>query len=194
MIEEKNTGGRTTFNEMKGTKVYDSEGTLFGHVSDIEINLTTLNPTNLIIHKGFFGEYIKINLKYIEKITPNEIKLWISPAKRLEGSRVVDCEGNEIGEVKEAEKDRDGNLEYIRVEARIIRTKNERGEFNTYAVPITSFEDMSLAVPTAHIEEGSIAGYMDIGTRKITIDAKDIVKVYEDKIVLSCKKEEYIND
>ncbi|MFW6176717.1 MAG: PRC-barrel domain-containing protein, partial [Thermoplasmatota archaeon] len=68
--------GRTTFNSIKGTKVFDADGEVFGHVSDIVINQSTLNPTKLIIHKGFFGEYLRVNLKYIDKINPDAIHLW----------------------------------------------------------------------------------------------------------------------
>ena len=193
MVEE-TENGRTTFNNLKGTKVYDADGELFGHVSDIEINRTTLNPTSLIIHKGFFGEYLEINLKYVEKITSDRIDLWISPVKNLVGTRVLDSEKTEIGYVKEAEKDKNGDLEYIRVEARIIRTRDEDGELESYTVPMMSFEDMSIALPTSPMEEGPIATYMDVETKDIIIDSEDIVSAHKDKIILSGKKEEYIGD
>lgn len=193
MVEE-TENGRTTFNNLKGTKVYDADGELFGHVSDIEINRTTLNPTSLIIHKGFFGEYLEINLKYVEKITSDRIDLWISPVKNLVGTRVLDSEKTEIGNVKEAEKDKNGDLEYIRVEARIIRTRDEDGELESYTVPMMSFEDMSIALPTSPMEEGPIATYMDVETKDIIIDSEDIVSAHKDKIILSGKKEEYIGD
>lgn len=193
-MEEETENGRTTFNNLKGTKVYDLDGELFGHVSDIEINRTTLNPTSLIIHKGFFGEYLKINLKYVDKITSDRIDLWISPVKNLVGTRVLDSGKTEIGTVKEAEKDKNGDLEYIRVEARIIRTRDEDGELESYTIPMMSFEDMSIALPTSPMEEGPIATYMDVETKDIIIDSEEIISVHKDKIVLSGKKEEYIGD
>lgn len=188
----KDKDGKTSFSELKGTKVYDAEGEKFGHVSDIEVNMTTLSPTCLIIHKGFFGEYLKIDLKYIENITPDRITLWISPAKNLVGSKVTDREGTEIGFVDEAEKDKNGDLEYIRVRARIIRTRDEDGELERYSAPMVSFEDMSITLPSSPMEEGPIATYMDVKTEEIKIDSEEIITVHEDKIVLRGKKEDYI--
>ncbi|MGM0404680.1 MAG: PRC-barrel domain-containing protein [Thermoplasmatota archaeon] len=186
--------GKTTFNKIKGTHVYDAEGEHFGHVDDIEINTTTLSPTSLLIHKGFFGEYFKIDLKYIDKITPDRIYLWICPERNLMDTKVVDCEDTEIGRVVEAEKDKDGDLEYIRIRAKVLRTRDDQGEIERYAVPMMSFEDMTISLPTSHLEEGPVPSYMDVKTKDIKIDADDIESVEEDKIVLSKKKEEYISD
>ncbi len=186
--------GKTTFNKIKGTHVYDAEGEHFGHVDDIEINITTLSPTSLLIHKGFFGEYFKIDLKYIDKITSEKIYLWICPEKNLIDTKVVDCEDTEIGRVVEAEKDKDGDLEYIRVHAKVIRTRDEKGEIERYAVPMMSFEDMTISLPTSHLEEGPVPAFIDVKTKDVTIDADDIDSVEDDKIVLSRRKEEYISD
>lgn len=184
--------GRTTFNRIRGMDVYDADGEPFGHVHDLEINKTTLNPTKLVIHKGFFGDYMRINLKYIDKITPESIHLWISPAKNLRGTRVIDVEGDDIGEVKEAEKGKEGDLEYIRVETRIIRTKDdEEHQIDTYAVPMLSFEDMSVTLPTP-LEGGEVATRMDMNKEDIYIEADDILDVGKDCIRLKKRKEEYI--
>lgn len=184
--------GRTTFNSIKGTKVYDADEEVFGHVSDIEINRTTLNPTKLIIHKGFFGEYLRVNLKYVDKITPNSIRLWISPAKNLVGAKVLDSEGTDIGVVREAEKDKQGDLEYIRVESKILRTMDEDEQIEAYTVPMMSFDDMSITLPTSPLEEGPIATHIDVNRVDIYIESEDIVDVGKDCIKLSKKKEEYI--
>ncbi len=190
--EENEEEGRTTFNRIRGMDVYDADGEPFGHVHDIEINKTTLNPTKLIIHKGFFGEYMRINLKYIDNITSEAIHLWISPAKNLIGTRVIDVEGDEMGEVTEAERGKDGGLEYIRVETRVIRTKDdEEHQIETYAVPMLSFEDMSVTLPTP-LEEGEVATRMDMIKESLYIEADDIIDVGKDCIRLKKKKEEYI--
>ncbi|MFW5946426.1 MAG: PRC-barrel domain-containing protein [Candidatus Natronoplasma sp.] len=190
--KEKEEEGRTTFNRIRGMDVYDADEEPFGHVHDIEINKTTLNPTKLIIHKGFFGEYMRINLKYIEKITPEAIHLWISPVKNLIGTRVIDAEGDEVGKVKEAERGKEGGLEYIRVETRVIRTKDdEEHQIETYAVPMLSFEDMSVTLP-APLEEGDVATRMDMIKESLYIEADDIIDVGKDCIRLKKKKEEYI--
>ncbi len=190
--EENEEEGRTTFNRIRGMDVYDADGEPFGHVHDIEINKTTLNPTKLIIHKGFFGEYMRINLKYIEKITADSIHLWISPAKNLIGTRVIDVEGDEMGNVKEAERGKGGDLEYIRVETRVIRTKDdEEHQIDTYAVPMLSFEDMSVTLPTP-LEEGEVATRMDMIKESLYIEADDIIDVGKDCIRLKKKKEVYI--
>ncbi len=190
--EEEEEEGRTTFNSIRGMDVYDADGESFGHVHDIEINKTTLNPTKLIIHKGFFGEYMRINLKYIDKITSKAIHLWISPAKNLRGTRVIDINGDDIGSVKEAEKGKEGSLEYIRVETRVIRTKDdEEHQIDTYAVPMLSFEDMSVTLPTP-LDEGDVATRMDMIKEDIYIEANDILDVGKDCVRLKKRKEEYI--
>ncbi len=190
--EENEEEGRTTFNRIRGMDVYDADGKSFGHVHDIEINKTTLNPTKLIIHKGFFGEYMRVNLKYIDKITSDAIYLWISPAKNLLGTRVIDAEGDEMGKVKEAEKGKDGDLEYIRIETRLIRTKDdEEQQVDTYAVPMLSFEDMSVTLPTP-VEESGVATSMDMIKEELHIEADDIIDVGKDCIRIKKKKEEYI--
>lgn len=190
--EEDIQDGRTTFNSIKGTKVYDADGGVFGHVSDIVINQTTLNPTKLIIHKGFFGEYLRVNLKYVDKITPNAIHLWISPAKNLVGARVLDSEGTDIGVVKEAEKDKRGDLEYIRVESKIIRAMDDNEQIEAYTVPMMSFDDMSVTLPTSPLEEGPIATHINVNREDIYIESEDITDVGKECIKLSKKKEEYI--
>ncbi|MEF8835289.1 MAG: PRC-barrel domain-containing protein [Candidatus Thermoplasmatota archaeon] len=190
--EENEEEGRTTFNNIRGMDVYDADGEPFGHVHDIEINKTTLNPTKLVIHKGFFGEYMRVDLKYIDKITSESIHLWISPAKNLVGTRVIDTEGDEMGDVKEAEKGKDGGVEYIRVETGLIRTKNDEEEHvETYAVPMLSFEDMSVTLP-APVEEGGMATSMDMTKESIYIEADEIIDVGKDCIRLKKRKEEYI--
>ncbi len=192
MVEEKSTDGRTTFNEIKGIKVYDAEGELFGHVDDIEINKTTMIPTHLIMHKGFFGEHFRINIKYIEKIEGDRILLWISPIKNLVGTKVTDSRGTDIGCVKHATKGKDGKLEYIRVAVRTVKTKKEGREINRYIVPIMPFEDMSLSLPTA--PEGSYATDVDLMTERLTISANDIKDIHKNRIVLKRRKDEYISE
>lgn len=186
--------GKTTFNNIKGTHVYDAEGEHFGHVDDIEINKTTLSPTSLLIHKGFFGEYFKIDLKYIDKITSDRIYLWICPEKNLIDTKVFDCQETEIGKVIEAEKDKDGDLEYIRVRAKILRTRDNEGELERYTVPMMSFEDMTVSLPTAPLDGDNVASYMDVETKDVVIPSDDIETVEDEKIVLSKKKEKYIKD
>ncbi len=188
-LGEKN--GRTTFSELKGLKVFDADGEKFGHVSDIELNQATLSPTHLIIHKGFFGEYVKVNMKYIEKIEPREIHLWISPMKKLKGYRVFDSEGTEFGKVEEAEKDKNGDLEYLRVSARFIKTMDEEEDLDTYIAPMMPFEDMSLTLPTSPLEEGPIATQFRLQTRDVFVYAEDVMSVHEDKIILNKNKEFY---
>jgi len=173
--------------------VYDSDGRSFGHVHDIEINKTTLNPTKLIIHKGFFGKYMRVNLKYIDRITRDGIYLWISPVKNLIGTHVIDSQGDEMGEVVEAERGKDCGLEYIKVETRVIRTKDEdERDVETYTVPMLSFEDMSVTLPTP-LDEGNVATRMDMNREVIYIEADDIIDVGKDCIRLKKKKEEYID-
>lgn len=183
--------GRTTFNELKGMKVYDADGEFFGRVSDIELNQATLNPTHLIIHKGFFGEYVKVNMKYIEKISPDKISLWISPMRKLKGYRVFDSEGTEFGRVEEAEKDKEGDLEYIRVSARFIKPMEEEEEMETYIAPMMPFEDMSLTMPSSPLEEGPMGTQFNIRSEDIFVYAEDVMSVHEDKIILNKEKEFY---
>lgn len=191
-MDERTSDGRTTFSRIKGTKVYDAEGDVFGHVSDIELNQATLNPTHLIVHKGFFGEYVKINLKYIDSISRDKIQLWISPVKNLVGTRVFDSEGTEMGIVREAEKGKDSNLEYIRVETRFLRTRDEEEELETYIAPMIPFEDMSITLPSAPIEGGSMATHLDLNVEEIIVHAEDIISVHKDRVILAKKKEDYI--
>lgn len=190
--EENEEEGRTTFKKIRGMDVYDADGEPFGHVHDIEINKTTLNPTKLVIHKGFFGEYMRVNLKYIDKITPDGIHLWISPAKNLIGTRVIDVEGDEMGKVKEAERGKEGGLEYIRVETSVIKTRDDKDDqVDTYAVPMLSFEDMSVTLPTP-LEEEKVATSMDMVKECLHIEADDIIDVGKDCVRLKKRKEEYI--
>ncbi len=185
--------GRTTFNEIKGMKVYDSDGEPFGHVDDVEINKSTLNPTRLIIHKGLFGEYMRINLKYIEKITSKAIYLWISPAKNLVGFKVIDIEGENVGKVTEAGKNKDGSLEYIRVETKVIRTKDkEERDLDSFAVPMLSFEDMSVTLPTTFDEE-ELAARIEMNKENIYIEADEVIDVGKDCVRVKKTKEEYID-
>ncbi|GEM_PF-2402520 len=192
--EEVSSNGRTTFNNVKGTKVYDADGEELGRVSDIEINLTTLNPTRLIIHKGFFGKYLRINLKYVEKITRDSIHLWITPAKSLEGTRVLDIEGTEMGRVEEAHKGKDGGLEYIKAVTSLIRTRDKEGKMDTYAIPMTTYEDMSISLPPASFEEEPIPAYIDVNKRTLYIEADEIIDVGKDCIRLKNKKEKYLEE
>ncbi len=184
--------GRTTFNHIKGTKVYDANGEVLGHVDDIEINRTTLNPTKLIIHKGFFGKYLRINLKYVEKITSDSIHLWISPAENLEGARVLDIEDDEIGRVKEAQRGKHGDLEYIKAETSLLQTRNGEERMDTYMVPMTSFEDMSVSLPPASFEEEPIPTHLDVNKKTLYIEADEIVDVGKNCIRLRNKKESYL--
>ncbi len=188
----KNRPGRTTFKELKGTKVYSADGEHFGHVNDLELNRSTLNPTHLIVHKGFFGGCIRVNLKYVENITPKGIKLWISPVTELVGAKVMDVDGKEMGVVKEAEKNVKGNLEYIRVEARIITKVGERECLETYIIPIMPFDDMNLSIPVGTLEEGTIASPVDVKVVNLKVNAEEIISVHKDLIVLGKKKEEYL--
>lgn len=190
-MEEEEKDGRTTFKTLRGAKVYDADGEEFGHVSDIEMNLTTLNPTHLIIHKGFFGEYLRINMKYIDEVKRDKIRLWISPVKNLVGARVVDRGGTDIGRVLEAEKDKDGHLEYIRVETRIIETRDEEEELDRYIAPTMPFQDMSVTLPTSPLEEGPVPTQFDLNTEEIVIKTEDISDVHKEKIVLRKAKEYY---
>ncbi len=184
--------GRTTFNDIKGTKVYDAEGEVLGHVEDIEINRTTLNPTKLIIHKGFFGRYLRINLKYVEKITRDSIHLWISPAENLEGARVLDKEGEEIGKVTEAQKSKEGDLEYIKAETSLIQTRNGDDKMDTYTIPMTSFEDMSISLPPASYEDESIPTHLDVNKKALYLEADEIIDVGKGCIRLRKDKEKYL--
>lgn len=189
---EEQSDGRTTFSKIRGTKVYDADGEKFGHVSDVEMNRSTLNPTHLIVHKGFFGEYLRVNLKYVEKITPDEIRLWISPAKNLVGMRVLDAESNEVGVVKEAEKDRDGDLEYVRADVRVLMTKEEGEKLNKYMVPTMPMDDMSISFQATPLEEGPMSPQIELFTEEIYIDAEDIVNVGKDCIKISMTKDELL--
>ncbi|MFP3871388.1 MAG: PRC-barrel domain-containing protein [Candidatus Natronoplasma sp.] len=184
--------GRTTFNNLRGTKVYDADGEEMGRVSDIEVNQTTLNPTRLIIHKGFFGKYLRINLKYVEKIARDSIHLWITPAKNLVGTRVLDIEGMEIGRVEEAQRGKDGSLEYIKLVTSLIQTRNGEDKMDTYSVPMVSFEDMSISLPPASFEEEPIPTHIDVNKKTIYIEADEIIDVGKDCIRLKNKTKKYL--
>ncbi len=185
--------GRTTFNDIKGTKVYDANGEELGHVDDIEINRTTLNPTKLIIHKGFFGRYLRINLKYVDKITRDSIQLWISPAENLEGARVLDIDDNEIGTVTEAQRGKDGDLEYIKAATGLIQTRNGEDKMDTYTIPVTSLEDMSISLPPTSFEGEPVATHLDVNKETVYIEADEIVDVGKDCIRLSGNKKKYLD-
>ncbi len=186
--------GKTTFNRIKGIKVYDAEGELFGHVDDIEINRSTMTPTHLVIHKGFFGEYFRINIRYIDKIREDKITLWISPIKNLIGATVTDSRGTDIGTVKHAVKGRDGKLEYVRVNVRIVKTRKEDHELNRYIVPMMPFEDMSLSLPSGPVEGESATTSVDLITQQITVRVNEIRDIHKDRIVLKRRKEEYLSE
>ncbi len=186
------SSGRTTFNDIKGTKVYDGNGEVLGHVDDIEINRTTLNPTKLVIHQGFFGKYLRINLKYVDKITRDSIHLWISPAENLEGARVLDIEDNEIGKAIEAHRGKDGDLEYIKAETSFIRARNDEDRMDTYMIPMTSFEDMNISLPPASLEEKPILDQLDVNKKTLYIEADEIIDVGKDCIRLRGKKDIYL--
>ncbi len=185
--------GRTTFNRVKGIKVYDAEGELFGHVDDIEMNRTTMIPTHLIIHKGFFGEYFRINIRYIDKIQEDKILLWISPIQNLIGATVTDNMGTDMGTVKHAVKGKDGKLEYVRVNVRIVKTRKEDHELNRYIVPMMPFEDMSLSLPSGPVEGGSATTNIDLITEQITVGVDEIRDIHKDRIVLKHRKDEYLS-
>ncbi|MEF8874831.1 MAG: PRC-barrel domain-containing protein, partial [Candidatus Thermoplasmatota archaeon] len=190
---EASADGRTTFNNIKGTKVYDADGEEVGRVSDVEVNLTTLNPTRLIIHKGFFGKYLRINLKYVEKVTRDSIQLWITPAKNLVGTKVMDIEDTEMGRVEEAQRSKDGDLEYIKAVTSLISTRDGEGKMDTYTIPITSFEDMSISLPPASFKEEPMPTHLDVDKRTLYIEADEIIDVGKDCIRLRKKKENYLD-
>ncbi len=185
--------GRIFFSRFKGIDVIDAEGNRFGHVDDIEMNKTTLTPTHLLIHKGFFGEHFRINMKYIDRVVSDKIILWISPIKTLMGTIVTDSKGNDIGTVKHAVKNQEGKLEYLIVEARIIRKRKEDREVDRFIVPMMPFEDISLTLPSA-MGDSSISLYYDLRTGEITVMPDDIESVHKDRIVLARSKEEYLQE
>ena len=182
--------GRITFKGLKGTKVYGADGELFGHIDDLELNRATLNPTHLIIHKGLFGEYLRINLKYIDSLDEDGVKLWISPVKELIGARVLDKNGTEIGLVREAERNPDGDLEYVRVEVRLIEKTNKEDFVETIVIPMMPFEDMSLSL--SPMDDGTILPKIRFDTRDVLIRSDDIISLHKGRIVLRKDKEEYL--
>ncbi len=194
MVKNEPGDGRTTFKKLKGIKVYSSNGQHFGHVTDLEMNRSTLNPTHLIVHKGFFGGHIRVNLKYIDSITPEGIKLWISPVAELLGAKVKDVEGKEMGVVNEAEKNAEGNLEYVRVEARVITKVGERECIESYIIPVMPFDDMNLSIPVGTLDEGTISSPVDVKVVNIMVKAEEIISIHKNLIVLGKKKEEYLKE
>ncbi len=192
MVDDETADGRTTFRKLRGTKVYGSGGELFGHVSDIEINRSTLNPTHLIIHKGFFGERLRVNMKYIDRMDDDGIKLWISPIKDLIGTRVFDRKGTDMGVIKEAERNKDGDIEYIRVEVRFIKKVSDEDSVETYIVPVMPFDDMNISIPPTPLDDGTLATRVELETGTVLVKTEDILSVHKDRIILRKAKEEYV--
>ncbi|MFO8110127.1 MAG: PRC-barrel domain-containing protein [Thermoplasmata archaeon] len=193
MVKKMKNDGRTTFNKIKGIKVYDAGGELFGHVDDIEINMSTMIPTHLIIHKGFFGGCFRVNIRYVDKIEQDKISLWISTIKNLVGTKVTDSVGTDIGTVKQAVKGKDGKLEYIQVNVRIVETGKRDYELNRYIVPMMPFEDFSLSLPAGSLEDEGVAKNVDLLTEEISLGADEIRDIHKDRIVLKKRKEGYLS-
>lgn len=193
MVKNPPGEGRTTFNRLKGAKVFSTDGELFGHLDDLEVNSSTLNPTHIIVHKGFFGGDVRINLKYVESVSPDGIRLWISPVEELVGAKVYDKDGKEMGIVKEAEKSSSGKLEYIRVSVRIVTKCDEPGHMKTYIIPVIPFEDMSLSVPHGTLGD-EIASPVDVKATELLIRSNEITSVHRKFIVLSKTRDDYIDE
>ncbi len=194
MVKNEPGSGRTTFRRLKGTKVYGANGEPFGHVTDLEMNRSTLNPTHLIVHKGFFGGTVRVNLKYVESITSQAIRLWISPVEELVGAKVKDSAGKDMGVVREAEMNAEGNLEYVRVEARVITRTEHRECTDSYIIPVMPYDDMSLSIPPGVLDDGTIISPVEVKVLDMMVDAKEIVSLHKDVIVLGKRKEDYLID
>ncbi len=192
MVEDKPGDGKITFKQLRGVNVYGADGELFGHIHDLEMTRSTLNPTHLIIHKGFFQEHIRINLKYIDHMDDEGVKLWISPIKDLIGARVLDRKGNDMGVVKEAERNKDGDIEYIQIESRFIKKVGEKDTVETYIVPVMPFDDMTLSIPPTPVDDGTLATRVELETRDILVRTEDILSIHKDRLVLRKLKEDYV--
>ena len=90
--------------QIMGKKVLSKEGKDIGIIDNIFVNPDDLNVEALSVKKGMFSEDYCIGSDYLDKITEDGALLKINPSKEIEGKKVFDKDGKEIGKVKEIKR------------------------------------------------------------------------------------------
>ncbi len=86
------------YQDLKGVKILDIDGTKFGTLHELIINLSTLMLTGIIAHKGF-NNNVLIHTDHIERISVDCVLLKMSPI--IKSMEVIDINGKAIGKVKD---------------------------------------------------------------------------------------------
>lgn len=85
---------------LMGKKVVDSGGMEIGKILDVKVAPTVKKEIGIVVDPGFFRKSLPLSGEYIEKITDDAIFLNIIPSMRLNGMKVVNAFGRDIGKVK----------------------------------------------------------------------------------------------
>ena len=85
---------------LMGKKVVDSGGVEVGKILDVKVAPTVKKEIGIVVDPGFFRKGLPLSGEFIEKITDDVIYLNIIPSIRLNGMRVINAFGRDIGKVK----------------------------------------------------------------------------------------------
>jgi sporulation protein YlmC with PRC-barrel domain len=83
-----------------GKKVVDSGGVEVGKILDVKVLPSVKKEIGVVVDPGFFRKGLPLSGEFIEKITDDAIYLNIIPSIRLNGMKVMNAFGREIGKVK----------------------------------------------------------------------------------------------
>jgi len=98
--------------DLKGTKVIDTDGIKFGTVQELMIDPITLTVTGMVVRKGF-NKNVLIQRDYIERIGVNCVMLKIPPI--IKSMEVIDINGEKVGKVKEVFGETANSIELIEI-------------------------------------------------------------------------------
>jgi sporulation protein YlmC with PRC-barrel domain len=100
------------YNDLKGMKVVDTDGTKFGTVQEIMIDPITLLVTGMMVHKGL-NKNVLIHRDYIERIGVNCVMLKVPPI--IKSMEVIDINGEKVGKVKGVFGETANSIELIEI-------------------------------------------------------------------------------
>ncbi|MDP2666663.1 MAG: PRC-barrel domain-containing protein [Candidatus Diapherotrites archaeon] len=102
-------GDSVKVKEILGEKVLSHSGEEIGKVKDIYLSPDSLVVEGIRIDRGLVEEDQFIGREYIQKMTKEGVILLVHPVTELEGVKVFDNMGKEIGKVKEVNRVADSN-------------------------------------------------------------------------------------
>jgi sporulation protein YlmC with PRC-barrel domain len=100
------------YQDLKGVKILDIDGTKFGTLHELIINPSTLMVTGIIAHKGF-NNNVLIHTDYIERISVDCVLLKMSSITK--SMEVIDINRRTLGKVKDVFEGDANKIELIEV-------------------------------------------------------------------------------